>query len=652
MYFSLCLCYNLVEYGDYDIKKEVRKMNEQNNLNTVPNAQPAPAPSPAPAPAPAPSPAPVAQPTPVAAPAPAPAPVPQAPVAEPAPAPVASPAPAPAQADIVPSEPINPIANNATVQPAAQPAAPAPAQPQPMQPVVPTTSAGFVPNGAPLQPKKKNVPLIVGIVVAVIAVLAAVGYFVVYPLVIQKMTTPKKVYEIAIQNITKEINTKVNDAVHEKTFIELSLGVDSNMEMISAFSGYTYGFNVGGDPVNKSAQVGLFMKNSTVEYSLYEYIKDNKKYSRYSTDQVLNYLGEMTEEEMNDLFGSLQESLTESSVTNEEATYIINKISELIISGMEEDKFSREETTIKLNGESIKVLNNKYVIDDAGIEKMAKHILDGLKSDEKAVKILAKMSDVTEEDMKKQLTYEENKEEDSEGTEDKGEPTTLTMNLYTSTKGAESYGFAINDDKGNLKIHYYTTEKAFELGLYSKTKDEETNKDTENTITALGVARDKGTSVDVTVNGKKIMNLLITENTDTKLALTYEIFVDEQNSITGSFKMSIDENDKRSKILYEFTMKAGDQYINLELNLLNDWTTEVANINTGSAVQVTEADIQAKSQQLLGQIMQTPVGMLLQTLSSMSSGGLQDYYEDDYNAIGTGDVVITPDDPDVTIPVA
>ena len=641
-------------------------MNEQNNLNTVANAQPAPAPSPAPAPAPAPSPAPVAQPTPVAAPAPAPAPapvqpaapapapapVPQAPVAEPAPAPVASPAPAPVQADIVPSEPINPIANNATVQPAAQPAAPAPAQPQPMQPVVPTTSAGFVPNGAPLQPKKKNVPLIVGIVVAVIAVLAAVGYFVVYPLVIQKMTTPKKVYEIAIQNITKEINTKVNDAVHEKTFIELSLGVDSNMEMISAFSGYTYGLNVGGDPVNKSAQVGLFMKNSTVEYSLYEYIKDNKKYSRYSTDQVLNYLGEMTEEEMNDLFGSLQESLTESSVTNEEATYIINKISELIISGMEEDKFSREETTIKINGESIKVLNNKYIIDDAGIEKMAKHILDGLKSDEKAVKILAKMSDVTEEDMKKQLTYEENKEEDSEGTEDKGEPTTLTMNLYTSTKGAESYGFAINDDKGNLKIHYYTTEKAFELGLYSKTKDEETNKDTENTITALGVARDKGTSVDVTVNGKKIMNLLITENTDTKLTLTYEVFVDEQNSITGSFKMSIDENDKRSKILYEFTMKAGDQYINLELNLLNDWTTEVANINTGSAVQVTEADIQAKSQQLLGQIMQTPVGMLLQTLSSMSSGGLQDYYEDDYNSIGTGDVVITPDDPDVTIPVA
>lgn len=635
-------------------------MNEQNNLNTVPNAQPAPAPTPTPAPstapAPSPAPAPVAQPTPVDAPAPAPiqpvapAPAPQEPVAAPAPTPVASPAPAPVQADIVPSEPINPIANNATVQPAVQPAAPAPAQPQPMQPVAPTTTAGFVPNGAPLQPKKKNVPLIVGIVVAVIAVLAAVGYFVVYPMIIQKMNTPQMVYEIAIQNLTKEINAKVNDAVHEKTFIELSLGVDSNMEMISAFSGYTYGFNVGGDPVNKSAQVGLFMKNSTVEYSLYEYIKDNKKYSRYSTDQVLNYIGEMTEEEMNDLFGSLQESLTETGVTNEEATYVINKISELIISSMEEDKFSREETTIKVNDENIKVLNNKYTVDNAGIEKMVKHILDGLKSDEQAIKILAKISGVTEEDMKKQLTYEE-KKEDSQDTEDKEESTTLTMNLYTSTKGAELYGFAINDDKGSLKIHYYATEKAFEFELYSKTKDEETNKDAENTINVLGVARDKGTSVDVTVNSKKIMNLLITENTETKFALTYEIFVDENNSVTGSFKVSIDENDKRSKILYEFTMKAGDQYINLELNLLSDWTSEVANINTGSAVQVTAADLEAKSQQLLGQIMQTPVGMLLQTLSSMSSGGVQDYYSDDYNAIGTGDVVITPDDPDVTISV-
>ena len=48
------------------------------------------------------------------------------------------------------------------------------------------------------------------------------------------------------------------------------------------------------------------------------------------------------------------------------------------------------------------------------------------------------------------------------------------------------------------------------------------------------------------------------------------------------------------------------------------------------------------------------VFILLQTISSMSSGGVQDYYEDSYNSIDpdeSGDVTIIPDDTDVTIPV-
>ena len=521
-----------------------------------------------------------------------------------------------------------------------------------MQPAA-TNNAGFVPNGAPLQPKKKNVPLIVGIIVAVLAILGALGYFVIYPKVMGKLVTPKVVYQHVIQNVTKEINAKVDDMVHERTFIDFSFSIDSNMPTISSFSGYTYGFNMGGDPVNKAAQIGLYMKNSTEEYSYYEYIKDNKKYSRFSTDQVLNYIGELTEAEATDIFTTLQEALTQTKMSSEDTNYVINKISELLISSFDESKFTREETTIKINGESVKAINNKYQIDNATAEKMAKHILDGLKADDKVVKTLADMLGVSEEEMKTSLTYEENKEDGEEEVET--EPVTLTMNLYTDTKNSKSYGFAINDDKGELNIHYYTSDTASDFEYYTKTKDEETNKDTENKLTIIGVKREKGTNVDVTVNGTKVLALLITENTDTKLSLSYEVFGDEGASITGTFKMTLDETDKRSKILYEFTMKAGDQHLNVELNILNDWSSEIANINTGNAVQVTEAELQLKSQQALAQVMQTPVGILLQTLSSLSSGGVQDYYTDDYNSIESvddGSIVITPDDPDITVPVA
>jgi hypothetical protein len=340
-------------------------------------------------------------------------------------------------------------------------------------------------------------------------------------------------------------------------------------------------------------------------------------------------------------------------MSSEDTNYVINKISELLISSFDESKFTREETTIKINGESVKAINNKYQIDNATAEKMAKHILDGLKADDKVVKTLAAMLGVSEEEMKTSLTYEENKEDGEEEVET--EPVTLTMNLYTDTKNSKSYGFAINDDKGELNIHYYTSDTASDFEYYTKTKDEETNKDTENKLTIIGVKREKGTNVDVTVNGTKVLALLITENTDTKLSLSYEVFGDEGASITGTFKMTLDETDKRSKILYEFTMKAGDQHLNVELNILNDWSSEIANINTGNAVQVTEAELQLKSQQALAQVMQTPVGILLQTLSSLSSGGVQDYYTDDYNSIESvddGSIVITPDDPDITVPVA
>ncbi len=681
-------------------------MNEQNNnINVVPNSQPAtpvqpeppvapvapqasapapapvasapaPAPvSPVPTPVPAPAPAPAPVETPVPAPAPAPAPVPASvpvetpapvapqpsPVPAPVPAPqaqptvapveqpVASPAPAPVQTDIVPSEPINPIANNATVAPV-QPAAPTlnVAQPQPMPAPTSANNVGFVPNGAPL-PKKKNKGLVIGIVVAVIAVLACVGVFVIWPMVKNKLTTPKMIYEVAIKAVTKEINTTVDDVLREKALFDINLGIDSNMPTISSFSGYTYGISAGIDPTKKTAQAGLYMKNATTEYSLYNYIKDGKKYSRYSTDNKLNFLGELTDEEANQLFASFKDAIDDqNSVSNEDVNYVVNKVSELLISGLNEDKFVREETTIKVDDQSVKVYNNKYVIDEATAEAMSKHILDGLKSDAKSVTILAKMMELSEDEVKEKLTYK--KEEND--TEEKEEVSNLILNLYTDTKTMMPVGFAMTDDKGDADIHYYATEKSFEFVMHTKSVDEETNEDIESKIEVIGIIRDKNTNVTVSVDDKKLMTLVINESTETKLDLTYELYGDEGATVTGAFKINIDENDKQNKITYEFSMKAGEQYINVTLNMLFDWSSDVANINTGNAVQVTEAEIQTKTNELMTQVYQTPVGMLLQTISGMMNPSIPDYYDNGNNLEEDSDVIINTETPDdvITVP--
>ena len=603
----------------------------------TPSVEPvAPAPQPAPAPVPTPTPAQPTVPDVAATPAPvAPTPTPVATPAQPmqsAPAPVASPAPA-APTDIVANAPLNPIAANATVAQPTPGAAPqvsaTPAQPN-------NNGVGFVANGAPLQ-KKKKTGLIIAIVAVVLVALVLLGVFVIGPAILKAAITPKVVYESSIQAVSKEISTTVTGVVHDKAIYEIEVDLDSNMEMISSFSGYTYGVNAGIDPTNETMQMGLYMKNSSVEYSMWNYIKDGKEYSRYSTDQVLNYLGEVTEEESNELFATFKEALeSQSNADDEDLTYLIDKVSTLLIETIDESKLSQEETTLTLNEESVKVLNNKYAIDEKTLEATIKHLLDGLKKDDKAVKIIAKLAEVTEEEVKTVLTYE--KSEETEGEE---EFTNLVFNIYTTTKG-EAVGFALTDEKGNNDIHYYSNEKYFEFEYYEKTEDEETNKDIENVLTVVGIVRSEKTNVTVKFNKEEIATAVINKNTDNELDLTYEVNLGEGQKITGAFKTLITETDERTKTKLEFSMKAGDQYINVGLSVGLDWTSEVAKINTGNAQTLTEAELMQKQNTFMTGLMNTPIGMLFQTMGGDNSGGINDYYEittDDMN--NTDDVIIS-----------
>ena len=207
------------------------------------------------------------------------------------------------------------------------------------------------------------------------------------------------------------VKTNVEDVVHDKAIYSFDAKIDSNMPTISSFSGYTYGINVGVDPTKEALQAGLYMKNANADYSLWGYIKDGKQYTRYSTDNKLNYIGELSSEEHDELFGALKEALeAQGKADAESINYVINKINELVLSSIKEDKLTQEEATITVNKENIKVLNNKYVLDEATMKATVKHIVDGLKADKKAVTNLATLLGVKEEEVTQMLTYEESEE--------------------------------------------------------------------------------------------------------------------------------------------------------------------------------------------------------------------------------------------------
>ena len=576
-------------------------------------AQPAATPTPTPVPAQAPAPTP----TPVPATTPAPTPTP---VEQPAPAPEANAEPV---ATLQPSGTVS--TGNGTFGPS-----------KPMSSDADLTNIGFVAASDDLPKKKSKVPLIITIIVLII--LGVVGYFVVYPYVLRTFfNDPMNVYTTTIDSAFRGINTSINEVVHEKAIYDIELSLDSNLEVLKPYSGYKYGVNFGIDPNKKNLQLGYAIKTPTnLEYSAYSYIKDNKTYERYSTyrDESgktgLIYTGETNSQEVSDLFSSFQGLINNyDKVNNDDLNYLVDKLSKTISGSIDENKLSKEDASITLNGESLKVTNNKYVLDLDNKRRTVKYVIDAFKDDDKALEIFAKLTDGNKDEIKKAL---EEINVDEVITEDD----TLYISIYTYGNKNTIIGYAITDAKEEVEFHYYSKDKGFfEAYIYSVEDNEETGKREESKIDIKGVDNADGHKITVSVNGEEAIILDIKAWDEKTKEFDYTI-KDKDGDYTGTVKYTKDLNDERLKVNFDFSIKVSkDENLSIGLAFTEDWSSEVANINTsatGSVVNLTETEIADVRNRFNTELYNsTPLGTFFQTVSGMYEPGINEYYDTENN---------------------
>ena len=576
-------------------------------------AQPAATPTPTPVPAQAPAPTP----TPVPATTPAPTPTP---VEQPAPAPEANAEPV---ATLQPSGTVS--TGNGTFGPS-----------KPMSSDADLTNIGFVAASDDLPKKKSKVPLIITIIVLII--LGVVGYFVVYPYVLRTFfNDPMNVYTTTIDSAFRGINTSINEVVHEKAIYDIELSLDSNLEVLKPYSGYKYGVNFGIDPNKKNLQLGYAIKTPTnLEYSAYSYIKDNKTYERYSTyrDESgktgLIYTGETNSQEVSDLFSSFQGLINNyDKVNNDDLNYLVDKLSKTISGSIDENKLSKEDASITLNGESLKVTNNKYVLDLDNKRRTVKYVIDTFKDDDKALEIFAKLTDGNKDEIKKAL---EEINVDEVITEDD----TLYISIYTYGNKNTIIGYAITDAKEEVEFHYYSKDKGFfEAYIYSVEDNEETGKREESKIDIKGVDNADGHKITVSVNGEEAIILDIKAWDEKTKEFDYTI-KDKDGDYTGTVKYTKDLNDERLKVNFDFSIKVSkDENLSIGLAFTEDWSSEVANINTsatGSVVNLTETEIADVRNRFNTELYNsTPLGTFFQTVSGMYEPGINEYYDTENN---------------------
>lgn len=562
-------------------------------------------------------------------------------------APVQQPVQAPAEpvtnpevhTDIVTQEAINPLANEPanpvvnTTQPA-QNGVFAPSVPlNPNGGAIDSSNVGFVAVSAPPK-KKKNKPLIIAIILIILIGLAALGYFVIYPFVINKFfSDPKKVYENVIKSAFNELSSNTTEFIHNKAKYELNFSFDSNIPTLQPYGGYTYGITVGADPENETAEtkfVAINKNNQSVSYE--SYLKDGKKYLKYHNKSDYIYAGEANLKEPDKFYGifSFSDLLEGSKNANsEDVNYLINKLADLLVGSIDESKLSKEEASIKFNGETIKVINNKYKIDKAIAEATAKHIVSGIADDEKAVEILAQVLEMESSTLKESLKSALEEDKDDKENKDEEENISYTMCIYTTMGIKPSVvGYELKTDNDDDSIHYYKADNYFEFKVYSVKKDTETNKEVTNSLDVIGRTANGKTKVSVTLNDKELMTLDIKDWTDIEKDFDYTIQLDEKNVLTGNFKLVKDVNDKRLKNSLEFSLQMGDQFIAAVVDFTEDWSCTIANIDTDSSVTLSDDQINDYHEAFLLDLYETPIGELFKTVSGDVTPGISDYYDD------------------------
>ena len=126
------------------------------------------------------------------------------------------------------------------------------------------------------------------------------------------------------------------------------------------------------------------------DYSQIYYVKNNDLYVRYSNYRDLIYLGSLNGSKLYSLYNTIYSNLNSlDEVEKTNVMYIVNKISNSFKGTITDNKLSKSDATIDVNGQSIKVIKSSYVMDKNTIINTKDTIIKDLVDDDQVLETLS-----------------------------------------------------------------------------------------------------------------------------------------------------------------------------------------------------------------------------------------------------------------------
>jgi len=471
-------------------------------------------------------------------------------------------------------------------------------------------------NSGNSKPKSKmKTGLIIGLVVLLIAIVGGVFGYKMY------VSNPLKLYKSVLNNgyeyfsgVLDEFDKNtIKYNFDESIVIDGKLKLNSDLEEISPYTGYDYGFKLGLDPKQEKVEVGLSMnKDGQVTLDGFMYLINNFIYMK--SDKLYDKVLFTKSEE--DIFAEINFDEIKADYNYKDIDKLLEKFTGYIENSLIEDNFKKEDGTVKLDGKSVKVTKVIYSINGNTAYEMITSITNDMKKDEEFIDLLVKISGLEKKEIKESLDSIEINKEDFSGEE------TVDFCIYTKGFFAKVIGFGVEVE--DVTMSYVSDNDRSEFSVVNE----------ESILTAV---TEKGvTKGSLKVEGVEYLTFKYSsEQKDKTAKSSLEIAVNEDgekiNIIIDMESKNVNDKRAESKLGIDIKYVGATQSMNFgidfEYNI--EVGAKVGDVNTTGAVDMntlSEVELQKILTNLEKAVEGTPLEILF-----LNEEDDDYYYDDDYD---------------------
>lgn len=359
----------------------------------------------------------------------------------------------------------------------------------------------------------------------------------------------------------KESNNKINDILKNNIVGlagETTINLSGNLvnDTLKLFDNTVVKYNYIEDKKNNQASLDFDSSiNNEKLINMYGLIKDNKLY--FNLKNLINKYY-YTEYYFNSLL------VTQNT---EDTEYVIDILKDTLVGSLDNDDFSKSKTTIKIDGEDKKVEKISFKFTDKFIFDVVSEFSKKIKEDDKALKILVKYTNLTEEEIIETLNVAiDSSKEVTTSSQD------FTFNMYVKDY-VNTVKYELVIDTTEIAYYDYKDTKEFsvsESGMKYLNIEVKNNKDISGTLAMM--IPFKGTYEDG------------------KLDLTLTYLTMECNLVVSTNEeYKTDSVETNSKIGLKVT-ESDEEYLNLVIDSKNTISKpdKINELNIQSSISVDE----------------------------------------------------------------